>query len=133
MGTPMWAYLRFETRVHADSGPVSREAVAVPGSRPFMLMSKVLRPFQLALNPAVDRSCCAEFQLLDKVATDLLLLRANGKSPQGAVCLVVMGSPCLSCACVLRQFQIIFQGVDLRVSFGRSLPYRINNRVDYAT
>lgn len=88
--------------------------VAFSGSGRLDTLSRPpLRAFPLALNPAVDRSACAEFQLLARAAS-----RLDGSSC-GYAHLYCSGTPCLSCAAAMRQFQLLFPGVHLTFGSGR--------------
>ena len=77
-----------------------------------------LLPVPLPHSSLVDRSLCAEFQVLAKLC-DLLDAHATFPDPSvnGKVHLDVTTTPCLSCVSVLCQFQTLFPEVHLRISW----------------
>lgn len=78
-----------------------------------------LHSFQLPNSSHVDRSLCAEFQVLAELCG--VLSPEGGKaSPRDAVVgvlfLFTTCSPCMSCVSAIRQFQVLFPEVALETS-----------------
>ena len=73
-----------------------------------------LIPVPLPHSSLVDRSLCAEFQVLARL---LDLLGLPDASAQGTVHVRVTATPCLSCISVLCQFQRLFPQVHLRITW----------------
>merc|ERR1712232_382113 len=78
-----------------------------------------LHAFKLPNSQHVDRSLCAEFQLLNQLC-HVLLPDSSKLEPQpsyvGIVALFTTTSPCMSCIGVIRQFQLIFPEIRLETS-----------------
>lgn len=89
-----------------------------------------LRAFPLAVNSRVDRSACAEFRLLSRLAAHLLAVAAPvavlavGGLPAlgGEAQLFASRMPCLSCLAAMRQFQLLFPAVTLTFASGSRAP-----------
>eukprot|EP00427_Karlodinium_veneficum_P067725 CAMPEP_0169320332 /NCGR_PEP_ID=MMETSP1017-20121227/8301_1 /TAXON_ID=342587 /ORGANISM="Karlodinium micrum, Strain CCMP2283" /LENGTH=175 /DNA_ID=CAMNT_0009414743 /DNA_START=377 /DNA_END=901 /DNA_ORIENTATION=- len=115
-----WAFLAFDIGVlglHGQWLGVSRR------SREDMVVDPVaslvppllLRAFPLAINKSVDRSVCAEFQLLSRMAKTLAIAKirlemfeevdAVSSGSSGNIKLFVSGTPCLSCLGAVLQFR----------------------------
>ncbi|CAK9065991.1 unnamed protein product [Durusdinium trenchii] len=85
-----------------------------------------LKPLTLPVNHYVDRSVCAEFQVLNEIC-DLVNEEALADDMQscalveGVVQLLVSTAPCLSCISAALQFQLLFPKVHLQ--FGCVQPW----------
>jgi len=133
---PTWAYIDWD--VGRELCPPNncgvRLSLSVDRSKSeaWWACDSPLRAFQLAVNAAVDRAACAEFQLLSHLAKTLLVDTikeaspkhmchpsngANTMKPQtdirGEVRLFVSTTPCLSCLAAMRQFQLLFPSVSI--------------------
>lgn len=110
-----WAFLEFCTgQDEPDMVQEFDSWVAFSGTgRLDPSLRSPIRAFPLALNSRVERSACAEFQLLARVSLQL------DDSSRGYANLYCSGTPCLSCAAALRQFQLLFPGVRLLFASGR--------------
>mmetsp|Transcript_71096 Transcript_71096/g.161491 ORF Transcript_71096/g.161491 Transcript_71096/m.161491 type:complete len:215 (-) Transcript_71096:60-704(-) len=75
-----------------------------------------LRPFRLPTSGHVDRSLCAEFQVLNELCS-ILAPEGGARDPRPAVAGVVdiftTASPCMSCLGAIRQFQLLFPEVSV--------------------
>lgn len=80
----------------------------------------------LPVNPNVDRSVCAEFQVLNELC-DLVHQAGLADSMdecsnvRGSVDVLVSTTPCLSCVCAAMQYTLLFPNVAL--SFGCVQPW----------
>lgn len=79
-----------------------------------------LLPTQLPISGFVDRELCAEFQALEATCDVLVgMLRGGSASMRAEVCgnfnLLVSGACCISCVCAVRQFQLLWPGVSVKV------------------
>lgn len=85
-----------------------------------------LRALTLPVNLHVDRSVCAEFQVMNEICDFVSqegLADDKESCPEvaGHVDLLVCTTPCLSCVCAAMQFQLLFSG--LRFRFGCVQPW----------
>ena len=78
-----------------------------------------LAPVTLSVGGAVDRSLCAEFQVLAQVCDTLLedLSFPERRQLSGKVQLCISAPPCLSCVAAMCQFHLLFPSADLEVSW----------------
>mmetsp|Transcript_123984 Transcript_123984/g.239082 ORF Transcript_123984/g.239082 Transcript_123984/m.239082 type:complete len:482 (+) Transcript_123984:272-1717(+) len=85
----------------------------------------LLRAFRLPIRKAVDRAHCAEFKLLHRLASSLAeeraepLIEEGSTGASGRVQIYVPRAPCLSCLAAMRQFQLLFPGVQLTFAGGK--------------
>lgn len=94
---------------------------------------RYLRAFCLPTSSNVERSLCAEFQVLDALAchfagkvNDVPKLKGSEGTvvPVGIVYLFISTSPCLSCIGAIRHFQLLFPEVAVEMSeLGRSCDF----------
>lgn len=80
-----------------------------------------LKPIVLALNPHVDRSVCAEFQVLNELCDlvhhhGLVDCMADCAGLVGVVNVLASTTPCLSCVCAAIQYSLLFQSVNFSFS-----------------
>mmetsp|Transcript_7423 Transcript_7423/g.12096 ORF Transcript_7423/g.12096 Transcript_7423/m.12096 type:complete len:466 (-) Transcript_7423:29-1426(-) len=79
-----------------------------------------LKAVTLPVNPNVDRSVCAEFQVFNELC-DLVHQRGLSDSMEecsnvfGKVAVLVSTTPCLSCVCAMMQYSLLFPHVQLEV------------------
>lgn len=92
--------------------------------------SRWLRAVTPPFNPFADRRTCSEFRFFDRVIE--ALSRAGLASDptvraqvEGYITIHINFPPCVSCIGVVRQFQLLFKGVTLRMSGGRSVPVQV--------
>lgn len=94
-----------------------------------------LRAVVLPVNVHVDRSVCAEFQVLNELC-DLVHQSGLADSMEechgvgGSVRVLVSTTPCLSCVCAVLQFNLIFPGVHFE--FGCVQPWHSEGGPDGA-
>lgn len=94
-----------------------------------------LKAVTLPVNPNVDRSVCAEFQVLNELCD---LVHQSGLSDNVEECCHVSGwakvlvstTPCLSCVCAVMQYSLLFPGV--RLEFGCVQPWHSEGGADGA-
>merc|ERR1719253_1236096 len=85
-----------------------------------------LKAVTLPVNPNVDRSVCAEFQVLNELC-DIVHQHGLADSPEdchrvrGRVKLLASTTPCLSCVCAALQYDLLFPHV--RLEFGCVQPW----------
>jgi len=94
-----------------------------------------LRALSLPVNPHVDRSVCAEFQVLNEMC-DFVNQHGLADDPDdcrnvsGSVKVLVSTTPCLSCVCAVKQFSLLFPHVS--VQFGCIQPWHTQGGADGA-
>ncbi|CAE8669368.1 unnamed protein product, partial [Polarella glacialis] len=85
-----------------------------------------LKPITLPVNPNVDRSVCAEFQVFNELC-DLVHQEGLADNMEecalvgGCVNILVSTTPCLSCVGAVMQYSLLFPNVDL--AFGCVQPW----------
>eukprot|EP00747_Dinoflagellata_sp_TGD_P124762 gnl/TRDRNA2_/TRDRNA2_174050_c3_seq1.p1 gnl/TRDRNA2_/TRDRNA2_174050_c3~~gnl/TRDRNA2_/TRDRNA2_174050_c3_seq1.p1 ORF type:complete len:437 (+),score=64.00 gnl/TRDRNA2_/TRDRNA2_174050_c3_seq1:500-1810(+) len=92
--------------------------------------SRWLRATTPPFNPFADRRTCSEFRsfdrLLDGLAAEGMAADVSVRScVYGHISLLINAPPCVSCIGVVRQFQLLFPNVQLRMSGGRPVPFDI--------
>lgn len=92
--------------------------------------SRWLRAVTPPFNPFADRRTCSEFRFFDRLLD--ALSRASMASDavvrakvEGHITIRINAPPCVSCIGVVRQFQLLFPGVALRISGGRGVPVQV--------
>lgn len=92
--------------------------------------SRWLRAVTPPFNAFADRRTCSEFRFFDR--TIEALSRAGLASDpivraqvEGFITIYINCPPCVSCIGVVRQFQMLFKGVTLRMSGGRGVPLQV--------
>mmetsp|Transcript_20006 Transcript_20006/g.32402 ORF Transcript_20006/g.32402 Transcript_20006/m.32402 type:complete len:207 (+) Transcript_20006:511-1131(+) len=116
------------TSATADTfgGYIFRES-GLAGSQPPLPSTMVLRAMRLPNSGLVDRTLCAEFQLLVEMCRLLGPHREDNDDPKpvgietteqslGVVSLFTTHTPCMSCLGAIRQFQLMYPEIDLEVS-----------------
>merc|ERR1712032_1215559 len=80
--------------------------------------SGLIQAFTLPNSSHVDRTLCAEYQILDELCGVLATVSPHGRREDivGVVYLFTTTSPCLSCLGAIRQFQLLFPEVSLEAS-----------------
>lgn len=94
-----------------------------------------LKAVVLPVNPNVDRSVCAEFQVFNELCdlvhqTGLADSKEECQGVVGHVQFLVSTTPCLSCVCAVMQYQLLFPRVCLE--FGCVQPWHSEGGADGA-
>lgn len=80
----------------------------------------LLKELVLPINELVDRSLCAEYQLLSEMCDSLddagVCGSAQRKAVTGYAALFTSGASCLSCVGVMRQFLCLYPGVSMTIA-----------------
>jgi hypothetical protein len=99
--------------------------------------SRWLRAVTPPFNPFADRRTCSEFRFFDRIIE--ALSRAGLASDdevrskvEGYITIHINCAPCVSCIGVVRQFQLLFKGVDLQMSGGRGIHVEAFSEPDAA-
>lgn len=125
--TRVFGYLEFaahlegstESGSNASDDPTIGYLFRESGRRGPVAAPSALRAIRLPNSGHVDRTLCAEFQLLADLCATLSPKDnpATGRRPNndvvGAVSLFTTCSPCMSCLGAIRQFQILFPEVEV--------------------
>uniref|UniRef100_A0A7S4UBC5 Uncharacterized protein n=1 Tax=Alexandrium monilatum TaxID=311494 RepID=A0A7S4UBC5_9DINO len=118
-------------------GPVEGRMLREHGFQGLRMWQKGwLRALTLPVNAHVDRSVCAEFQVLNELC-DLAHQSGLADSMEecrgvgGSVRVLVSTTPCLSCVCAVLQFALLFPAV--RFEFGCVQPWHSEGGPDGAT
>lgn len=86
----------------------------------------LLRSVVLPINELVDRTLCAEFQMLSELCDLVDSVGVTGKASRGFVTgtvrLWTSGASCLSCVGIMRQFLLLFPRAVLEVKCEKRLP-----------
>merc|ERR1712228_903119 len=105
------------TEIGGSSNPFHGHIFSESGYNSFSPAGRVtsmLHAFRLPNSAHVDRTLCAEFQLLGELCA---IFSPGGIGPRsdvvGVVSLFTTSSPCMSCLGAIRQFQILFPEVDV--------------------
>mmetsp|Transcript_75244 Transcript_75244/g.243294 ORF Transcript_75244/g.243294 Transcript_75244/m.243294 type:complete len:235 (-) Transcript_75244:65-769(-) len=97
---------------HREERPPRRAKVEAPAAA-------WLQALRLPNSQHVDRRLCAEFQVLSELCN---IFAPEGGKPAprptvvGVVALFTTTSPCMSCLCAIRQFQLLFPEVAIEIS-----------------
>mmetsp|Transcript_79125 Transcript_79125/g.140048 ORF Transcript_79125/g.140048 Transcript_79125/m.140048 type:complete len:281 (+) Transcript_79125:295-1137(+) len=91
--------------------------------------SRWLRAVTPPFNPFADRRTCSEFRFFDRLI-ELLAHAGVASDPvkraqvRGHITIQINAPPCVSCIGVIRQFQMLFPGVMMRISGGQPVHVR---------
>lgn len=86
--------------------------------------SRWLRAVTPPFNAFADRRTCSEFRFFDRLVEGLAARGLAGDpaaraAVRGGVSMLISAPPCVSCVGVIRQFQLLFPNVGLRIAGGR--------------
>lgn len=134
-----YAEYRFEGSASEDSKipePVEGRMLREHGFQGLRMWQKGwLKAVTLPVNPNVDRSVCAEFQVLNELCdlvhqSGLADTMAECQQVSGWVAVLVSTTPCLSCVCAVMQYSLLFPAV--RLEFGCVQPWHSGGGADGA-